>query len=212
MLGKVDRQIEIFLALEYPVVTAGAEQYLRSNTDVRIVGHASRLGDAVQRVRKSADVVIVDLPPIPEAVTTLCSAAPETNVIVFTSRDDEDFVLHAAQSGARGIVSKTASKEEFSKAIEAVVSGDTYFSERASKILVDEAIRERARRTVELSSREREVLREVAMGRTSKEISDRLDLSIGAVEAHRESVMDKLHIHTTARLTQYAIANGLIDP
>ena len=221
MKNEETRPIEIFLALEHPVVIAGVENYLRANDRARVIGYASSLVDTMRRARGSVDIVILDLQPIPQMVKELRAALPETKAIVFSGREDPDAILDAVQAGARGYVSKAASEHEFLKAIEAVHSGDICYTEQASRVLVDEAIRERAQRSVELSPSEREVLKwlirrrpeatEVAKGRTSEERADHLRSSVPAIEAHRERLMKKLQVQTLARLKRYAIENGIID-
>ncbi len=201
----------MFLLDEHPVARTGAEVFLSANDRIRVVGNAASL-DEVLKQSPACDVVVMDVRPLTQAMRRLTGRFPEVGVLCFSSATDEDSIRGALRGGARGFLAKTASGQELVRAIEAVHSGRRYFADHLSSLVA------RQREDVDgddviarLTPREREVLKEVALGHTSREIAARLVLSVRTVESHRERIMHKLGIHRASALTRFAIARGLVD-
>ena len=124
-----------------------------------------------------------------------------------------EFVMRIIQSGARGYVLKEANPDDLARAIEAVYSGEVFFSPDVARVALNQFVRHNgtAEETVrQITSREREVLIAIAEGLSNKEIATRLGVGVRTVETHRERIMRKLNIHSVAGLTKYAIAKGLV--
>lgn len=138
---------------------------------------------------------------------------PAVRVLVFSANFHASLVRQVVEAGAEGFIEKTAGLKEFKKAIEALREGQNYFGptvvEILRKIVVDP---EPADRASLLTSREREILKLVADSLTSKEIAERLGLSIKTVQNHRTSLMKKLGVHNVAGLLKYAMEAGLTQP
>lgn len=211
--GSVDTsaKIGVFLIDEHPVARTGTEVFLSGNDRIRVVGEASSLEDALRR-KPECDVVVMDIQPLTRAMRRLRGRLPGVGVLCFSGATDEASVRGAVTGGARGFLAKTASGQELVRAIEAVHSGGSYFTGHFSRLFdqnrdalaADESISR-------LTPRERQVLKEVASGYTSREIAERLRLSIRTVESHRERIMHKVGIHRASALTRFAIARGLVD-
>jgi DNA-binding NarL/FixJ family response regulator len=129
--------------------------------------------------------------------------------------DDAAYVLKAVDAGAQGYVLKDAGPSELRSAVRAVHQGEAYFSPAVAGQLTA-ALRGEIDVNGEddplsrLTRRERDILRRVAEGKTSKEIAGELSISHRTVESHRESVMKKLDIHSVAGLTRFAVEKGLV--
>ena len=126
---------------------------------------------------------------------------------------EEDFVLRGFDAGAKGYVVKDAAPEELEQAVRMVARGGTFISPLISGRIVEELRRGVPQAPAsELSARQRQVLQLIAEGRSTREIADRLYLSVKTIETHRAQIMRKLDIYDVAGLTRYAIRIGLIQP
>lgn len=209
----------IVLADDHPVVRRGLRTLLESEADFQVVGEA---GDGIEAVRLTErlkpDVVVVDLmmPGMTglEVTRQIASRLPRTQIIVLSVYDSDAYVREAVRGGASGYVLKEASPSDLVAAIRAVAGGQRYLSPSLSQRAV-EAYVERARAAAPtphetLSSREREVLKLAAEGRTSSEIAERLHLSPRTVETHRASLLRKLGLRSQTDLIRYAIRQGIL--
>src|SRR5690606_37866223 len=130
---------------------------------------------------------------------------PEISVLVFSALYSASLVRQVMESGADGFIEKTAGLGEFREAIEAISKGRTYFSPRVQKVLIQIIINpDEARPGSELAPREREILTLIAESLTSRQIAEKLNLSVKTVQNHRNNMMQKLKIHNVAGLTAYA--------
>ena len=137
---------------------------------------------------------------------------PPPHVLVFSANTTDLAVREALASGARGYLEKTASFSEFTAALRAIASGQTYLGPavtRSMRRIIREP--EKVDANMELSAREREVLRLLAQGLSSKEIAARLGLSIRTVENHRASIMRRTGLRSIAQLTLHAVRLGLAE-
>jgi len=127
--------------------------------------------------------------------------------------NNKEYIFRVIQAGAHGYVSKEAPPEEVLRAIESVYEGEPFFSEDIARAALSEFVTSGGKKEpfAQLTSREREVLVQIAEGKSNKEIADRLGIGVRTIETHRERIMRRLNIHSVAGLTKYAIANGLIS-
>ncbi len=186
--------------------------------DMNIVA-ISNNGQSAVRLSKELrpDVVVMDvrLPGMNgiEATRTIREVHPKARIVGLSGYTDRDTVLAMIRAGANGYVVKSAAFTELIQAIEVVMSGKMYLSPSITSVVMDEVISplapaERSPEKV-LTVREREVLRLVAEGLSSKEVADRLCLSPKTVETHRSRIMKKLAIDNFADLVKYAIREGI---
>ena len=138
---------------------------------------------------------------------------PPPHVLVFSANTTDIAVREALGAGARGYIEKTASFAEFTQALHAIAAGQTFLGpaiSRAVQRLISNP--ERVDANIDLSVRERDVLRYVAEGMSSKEIADMLGLSVRTVENHRASICRRTGLRSVAQLTLHAVRLGLVDP
>lgn len=212
----------ILLADDHAVLRAGLKLLLGGRSDMEVVGEAAD-GAAVLTLAQSQrpDVILLDL-TMPrlgglEVLPLLRQHVPETRVLILTMHDDESYLRQALKAGAAGYVLKRAADVELIAAIQAVMRGDVYVHPGMTRSLLDDMIPKDISQSGEgrlwdtLSVREREVLRQVALGHTSREIAAKLSLSVKTIETHRARGMEKLGLRNRAALVRYALAHGLMD-
>jgi two-component system nitrate/nitrite response regulator NarL len=206
------------VADDHPVVRKGLQTFLSRQGHLRIVGEAADGDDALRKARAlSPDVVLMDIsmPGMNGLAVTevLRKEAPEMKVLVLSVHTNKDYIFRVIQAGAHGYVSKEAPPEELLRAIESVAAGEPHFSEDIARAALNEFVSSGGKKEpfAQLTSREREVLVQIAEGKSNKEIADRLGIGVRTIETHRERIMRRLSIHSVAGLTKYAIANGLIS-
>ena len=145
-----------------------------------------------------------------EAIPQLCESTPETGIVVLTMQDDPAFARQAVQNGALGFVLKEAADDELLEAVRLAARGETYLNPRLGARLAPQPT-EPAGPPDDLSERELDVLRLIALGHTNAEIGGQLFLSVRTVETHRAHIQQKTLPSTRAELVRYAIEHGLID-
>ncbi len=202
---------------DHPIVRKGIRSCLGRQEHLVIVGEAADGLEAVARAKElSPDIVLmdIDMPNMSGLAVTevLRREQPQIKVLILSMYRRAEYLHRIVQSGARGYVLKEASPEELVKAIEAVNSGEAFFSPDIARLALNEVVQGSGDGPDlgELTRREREVLILIAEGHSNKEIANSMGIGSRTVETHRERIMRKLAIHSVAGLTRCAIANGLI--
>jgi DNA-binding NarL/FixJ family response regulator len=211
--------IKILLADDHTLVRAGIRALLQKINNVRVVGEAETGTEALTLVEQlQPDLVLMDI-AMPglgglEATSLLTQKFPNTRVIILSMHMEQEYVLRALQAGAKGYLLKGARIPELELAITAVAHGETYLSPAASKLVVGEIVRRISAEPTpleRLSPRQRQVLKLIAEGATTKEIAQKLSLSVKTVKTHRAELMEQLDIHEIAGLVRFAIRVGLVN-
>lgn len=209
---------KIVLADDHRIIREGIRNLLEQEEDFAVVGEASD-GHEVIRLNQDLrpDVLIMDI-TMPnlngiDATRKIVRQNPETKIIALSMHSDHHFVAEMLQAGATAYLLKDCVSDELVKAIRLVCQGKTYLSPEIASLLVKD-YRSQVQQTSTpksetLSPREREVLQLLAEGNSTKNIAEKLYLSIKTIEAHRAQIMRKLDIHNVAELTKYAIREGL---
>jgi DNA-binding NarL/FixJ family response regulator len=211
--------VRVLLAEDHTIVRKGLRALLADEPDIEVIAEAEDGREAVQMAQQSLpDLVLMDL-SMPglnglEATRQIKRRAPEVKVLVLTRHANEEYVFQILRAGASGYVVKSAAPAELVSAIRAVYRGDSFLSPAISRTVIEEYVRQAEAMVQDsyeqLTDREREVLQLIAEGHSSREIAERLTLSEKTVRTHRANLMDKLDLHSTAELTQYAIRKGLV--
>jgi DNA-binding NarL/FixJ family response regulator len=211
----------IVLADDHVMLRQGLRKILEGMADVEIIGEA---GDGIALLhllnRLSPHMVILDI-SMPnlrgiEAIREIKMAHPDIKVLILTMHKDKEYLRQAVASGADGYLVKDDADTELFSAIEKIREGKIYFSPNLSEELaidwaqISRGDRESLSEVEQLTTREREVLRLIAEGKSNKEIADLLSISARTVERHRANLMEKLALKKTADLVKYAIRKGYI--
>ena len=210
----------VMLADDHTLMRAGVRALLEDLEGVEVVAEAADGPEALAMVEAHRpDVLLADI-AMPgfnglDLTARLAEARPEVKVIILSMYHDEEYVRRAVLAGAKGYLLKTSDPAELGLAIRAVMSEGTYLSPAVSKHLVADYLRQAAGGAgpaAELTPRQREVLRRIAQGQSTKAIARTLAISVKTVETHRTQLMERLDIHEVAGLVRYAIRVGLISP
>jgi NarL family two-component system response regulator LiaR len=204
--------IHVGLADDHRVVTHALRLFLESFPDIRVVGTASSGEELLARISEwtMPDVVVLDLlmPGGIDGIETtrrLLEILPNIRVVALTASTDDARMTAVLRSGATGYVRKDAEPELLLRAVRAVADGRSF----VDPLAVGEALA--GTTTPDLSLREIEVLREVAFGRTNREIGERLFISEETVKTHVAHLLSKLRILNRTQLVVYAVKNRYVD-
>jgi two-component system response regulator NreC len=205
-------KIRIVLADDHEVVRSGLRLVLEAESDLEVVAEASELESARRYVRGHRPAVLVLDLNMPggsslEAIPAIREESPETQIVVLTMQQEPAFARQALSNGALGYVLKEAAGEELVQAVRRAAAGESYLNPKlGARLAAQPSVRED-----ELSEREIEVLRLIALGHTNAEIAAQLYLSVRTVETHRAHIQQKLSLSTRAELVGYALDRGLVD-
>jgi two-component system, NarL family, nitrate/nitrite response regulator NarL len=212
-------RIRVLLAEDHPIVRKGIRALLSNRPGIEVIDEARDGEEALRKAKAlKPDVLVVDL-EMPQAngftvTEALRREAPQVKTLILSAHPGTKCVPRILQSGARGYLNKEASGEQLAEAVESIAAGGTCFSPEIGRLilatLVESARGPGAEKSGRLTMREREILTLIAEGLYNKEIGARLHIGTRTVETHRERIMNKLDIHSTAELTSYAVANGFV--
>ena len=211
---------DVLLVDDHKIMRDGIKAILGRGDEFHVVGEAENGADAVQFVKRShPDLVLMDigLPGLNGVETTaeILRHSPDCKVVILSMYDDENSVVSAIRSGARGFILKKVSDSDLLDALRMVAQGGAYLSPQVSDRLLtriqkgDLEAKKAPAALDALSPRELQVLRLVAEGKTSKEIAVMLDLREQTVRSYRKTMMRKLGVNNVAGLTQLALSTGL---
>lgn len=205
------QRIRVVLADDHEVVRSGLRMVLEAENDLEVVAEASDTESARRFVRGHQPAVLVldlNMPGASSlaAIPVIREESPQTQIVVLTMQQEPAFAREALSSGAVGYVLKEAAGEELVEAVRRAAKGERYLNPRLGARLASQS-RERD----ELSDREVEVVRLIALGHTNAEIARQLFLSVRTVETHRAHIQQKLRRSTRAELVAYALERGLVD-
>jgi DNA-binding NarL/FixJ family response regulator len=213
-------KIKILIVDDHPVVQDGLIAFLKERNNFEIIGVAFNGEEAVQKTKElQPDVILMDIGmPIMnglEATKIISKKYPNSKVLVLTVHNEKGYIIKIMRAGARGYIMKDIDSKELIKAIETVHRGEIVINSQISQIVLDDYIHESSGSDPilkdELSKREVEILSLIVNGLGSKEIADKLFLSVNTVRVHRENIMKKLNLHNIAALTKYAIDSGILE-
>jgi len=217
----VPLKTRILLADDHAIVRQGLRMILNLEPDLEVVAEA---GDGAQAVELALaggiDLAVLDI-SMPrktglQAARELTDRLPDLRVLILSMHDNEQYLFQALRNGAAGYVLKSAADRDLVEACRAAMRGEPFLYPAAVAALIREHL-ERAKDDGSLAldpltTRESEVVKLVAEGHSSREISELLVISEKTVERHRANVLEKLGLRDRVALTRYAIRAGLIEP
>jgi len=213
-------KIRVLIADDHSILREGIRSLLENESDMEVVGEAEDGHLAVSMACElEPDVILMDIgmPRLNglEATRQIRKKLPNTQILVLSMHDNEEYIRQVLANGAMGYILKDAAYNELLSAIRSVYRGEAVLSPAITRLVIEDYLRwgDLRPRNVDngLSHREREVLQLIAEGYTNKEIADILCISIKTVQAHRSNLMEKLDLHDKSELIKYAIRKKIIE-
>jgi DNA-binding NarL/FixJ family response regulator len=212
-------KIRVLLVDDHTVVRKGIRALLEQESDMEVVGEAEDGLKGVQAcLEYEPDVVILDmaLPMLSgvEAARKIREKLPQTRVLILSMYDDEEYIMDSFRVGVSGYILKDVVVSDLVAAVRSVYRGSTFLSPTVSEKLRRQLQTGQTGASrhgpAKLTVRERQILKLIADGHTSRQISEILNISFKTVQTHRAHIMEKLGVHSTAELTRYAITKGIV--
>jgi DNA-binding NarL/FixJ family response regulator len=209
--------ITILLADDHDVVRRGMKMLLEDEEGIQVIGEASDGLDAIEKVKTlMPNVVILDLtmPKMTgiEAAKVISEEYPAVKILIFSMHHNKEYIVKSVENGASGYLLKDTGKEELLRAIKVVSEGRKYFPPEISEVIIDELLaktsgtQEETRPIFEkITPKEKQILGMIVQGYNSREMADKLFLSIRTVDNHRANMMKKVKAKNTADLVKMAI-------
>lgn len=209
---------KVLLVDDHAIMRDGIRALLSNCEDIEIVGEAEDGKEAIDKTHLlSPDVVIMDI-TMPrmdglEAIRRIKRKQPRVKTLVLTQHENQEYILSVIKAGASGYMPKKAVGSDLIAAVRALRKGESFLYPQAASVLISDYLQHSEHNDPydKLTAREREILKLVAEGRTSREIAAMLFLSIKTVTGHRNKLMQKLDLHNRSDLVRYAMRKGLIS-
>lgn len=209
--------IKIAIADDHQMMIDGIKSLLKQEKNMTVIGEALN-GEELLKVieKKKADVVLMDvrMPVMDgiEATQLITQRFPDVKVLMLTMYNSREYIEKLIKSGAAGYILKNTGKQELISAIETIYRGEHYYSREVTERFMESFQKQKKVYSdipIELTGREKDVLKLIAQEFTTQEIADKLFISHHTVETHRKNLISKLNVRNTAGLVKYAIQNDL---
>ncbi|HVD97229.1 MAG TPA: response regulator transcription factor [Cytophagaceae bacterium] len=213
-------KIRVVLADDHFVVRNGIKTLI-DGSEIEIIGEANNGVEAIETVKKlSPDVVLMDI-SMPQmngldATEIISKQYKNSKSLILSMYDNEEYILSAVEVGALGYLLKDAPREEILTAIRTVAKGEKYFNSSVSNIIINGYLKVKksgapeTTNLVKLSKKEMIILKQIVEGLNSRQIADKLELSIRTVDNHRANMMKKLSVKNAAELVKLAIERKML--
>ncbi|WP_220127295.1 response regulator [Halobacillus locisalis] len=211
--------IKVLLVDDHLVVLRGLRFFLSTQEDIEIIGEVENGEAAMKAVEEQKpDIVLMDLMmPVMdgvEATKRLKESHPEVKVVILSSFSDQDHVIPALQAGATGYQLKDVEPDVLVETIRKAAKGEKYLHPKATDLLMSEMTSDVSKETAlihDLTKREKEVLEQITLGKSNKEISNDLYITEKTVKTHVSHILSKLEVHDRTQAAIYAMKNRLFE-
>ena len=216
-------ELRILIADDHELIRRGVRTLLEAEPGWKVVAEASDGQEALEKAKETKpEIVVLDIgmPRLSglEAARRLKRTLPRIKVLMLTMHDSERLAWEVLNAGALGYVTKSDTARDLIIAIEALRRDKTFFTPKVDRIILDSFLdggsskRAKEMQGEQLTSRQREIVQLLAEGKTSKEVSALLNLSVKTVETHRANIMRRLSCHSVSDLVRYAVRNNIVQP
>ncbi len=205
----------LIIADDHIMVREGFKLALAGMENLVIAGEASNGEECVrlaEKLRPDIIVMDIDMPVMNgiEASKKIKQIDENIKILILTMMSDESYVFNALSAGIDGYIYKMSPLTIFKEAVRLISEGEPYFSREVTNIIVKKKFGETDKKESKLTQREKEILKLIAQGETSKEIAEKLFLSYFTVTTHRKNILEKLQVKNTAELIKFALSSGIV--
>lgn len=212
------RPLSILVADDHEVVRRGIRSLLEARPEWKVCGEASTGQEAIDRAGKLRpalvllDLTMPDLDGL-DAIPHIRRVSPETKILVLTMHDSGEMATRVLAAGASGLVLKSDAARDLVRAVQAIVRGQPFLSPAVTKLILGQFAKTSQPRPSprDVTPRELDVLKLLALGRSNKEVAAALDVSVKTVDVHRANIMRKLGLRTYSDLIRFAIRHQIIE-
>lgn len=216
------QNFRILVADDHEIVRLGVRSILSSQPELQVCGEASNAEELIVQAEKlRPDILITEIAAQRlnglHAVRKILRILPDQKILALTACDSEALAQRALEAGIRGLLLKSDAAIELRAALEALIKGAMYLTRRVSEILLQGFLRQNGsslsdvRQCMSLTAREKDIVKAIARGMSSRTISKHLGLTIKTVESHRINMMRKLDLHSVAEVVLYAVRNDMLS-
>ena len=214
------KKLKVILVDDHALLLEGIASLLTNIEYISVDGKASSGEESINLANElNPDIILMDIVMHGmtgiEATRWIKEQNPQIKILLLSSEVNEDYVTLGVKARVDGYLPKDVEKPTFLEAIKCVVKGDKYFAQPVTNIILDSFYNQsngkKANSSNELTKRENEVLRQVAIGKTNSEVANQLFISVKTVETHKTNILSKLGLRNTAELVKYAIKHKIID-
>jgi len=212
-------KIKVLLADDHQLFREGIATLLFSAENIEVIAQAEDGIEAVEKVKHfKPDVVLLDI-AMPrmngiEATKKIKSLYPAVKIITLSMHSDKQYVKGVLEAGADGYLLKNCTYRQLTEAIQSVYDGKKYLSQDITEMVINGYLSPSATNESEyskLSEREKEIFMLFARGKSTREISDQLFISVKTVNTHKQNILSKLKLNSNTELVKFALKNGLIS-
>jgi DNA-binding NarL/FixJ family response regulator len=211
--------IRVLIVDDQELMRAGFRMILEAQGDIRVVGEAGDGVAAIEAARATRpDVVLMDIRMPRMDGVEATRRMPDARVVILTTFDHDEYIVEALRAGASGFLVKDANPEELVHAVRVVAAGDALLAPAVTRRLLDRVASKLAKPPVqpaqfdELTERERDVLQQLARGKSNTEIATSLHISEATVKTHVSHVLEKLGLRDRVQAVVLAYETGLVAP
>src|ERR1700723_2641022 len=214
------RKKTVFVVDDHPLLRQGLAMLINRESDLMVCGEAEEAKAAMKAIAaRQPDILIADIslngPDGLDLLKNIRTLYPDLPVLILSMHDESIYAERALRARANGYIMKQEATEKVLVAVRRILSGEIYLSERMSNKLLHRYMsgssEEAGSRLSTLSDRELEVFRLIGEGRSTRQIADRLHLSIKTVETYQAHIKDKLSLHSGRELVQHAIQSNISE-
>jgi len=211
--------IKILIADDHQLFREGLVNLLSESDEIEIIAQAENGKDAIEMAKTNLpDIVIMDIgmPVINgvEATSILKEELPGIKIIALSMHTEKQFIKGMLEAGASGYLFKNCTYNQLIEAIKTVYEGKKYLSNKITEVLIEDYLGKEDDQNVptpELSDREMEILKLYAEGHTTRNIAEKVFVSIKTVGSHKQNILEKLNLKTTTDLVKFALKKGIIS-
>lgn len=215
-------KIKVLLIDDHHLVRKGIRLLLEDTEDIEVVGEAGNGKEGLEKMKElQPDLALVDISmPEMNGIEMVWEAKkqfPQVKSLILSMHNSEEYILQSLDAGAYGYILKDSTQEDMLRAIREVSKGERFFSGAVTNLIINaymnlnkQVQHQSDKKKTSLSDREKEIIALLIDGLNSKEIAEKLDLSVRTVDNHRANIMKRLQVRNTAELVKIAVEEGLI--